>query len=149
MENTAKALIIAGGVLIAILLASLFTYLARTMADSTEPFYSMMDDNEIAEFNQRFLKYEDREDLTVQDVATIINLVKHYSNDLHEIKFEYKDIAGTKHTYTNSSTTGYKNGIEYLDKVVASADSYFECKKITIDAKSRLVSYICLEQKNN
>lgn len=146
MENAAKALIIAGGVLIAILLASLFTYLSRTMADSTEPFYSMMSDNEIAEFNQRFLKYEGRTDLTVQDVATIINLVKHYSNDLHEIKFEYNAFGSTQHNYTHSSTTGYKNGIEFLDDEVENADARYKCTEITIDPTSRLVKYISLQQ---
>lgn len=76
MENASKALIIAGGVLIAILLLTLFTYLFSKMATGTSKIYDMMEQSEIAEFNQKFLNYKGRNDLTVQDVVTIINLAK-------------------------------------------------------------------------
>ena len=52
MENASKALIIAGGVLIAIFLLTLFTYLFSHMAESTSGIYSMLDQAEISEFNQ-------------------------------------------------------------------------------------------------
>ena len=39
MENASKALLIAGGVLIAILLLTLFSYLFRQMASSTSNIY--------------------------------------------------------------------------------------------------------------
>ncbi len=76
MENASKALIIAGGVLIAILLLTLFTYLFSKMATGTSKIYDMMEQSEIAEFNQKFLNYKGREDLKIQDVVTIINLAK-------------------------------------------------------------------------
>lgn len=101
MENAAKALLIAGGVLIAVLLLSLFAYLNQKMASSTANIYDMLNEHEIAEFNQQFLNYENRI-LTVQDVATLINLAK--ENDKTQ-KFPTKInvVIGTRNYYKNSS----------------------------------------------
>ena len=83
MENASKALLIAGGVLIAILILTLFAYLFGQMAENTSNIYNTIEQSEIAEFNQKFINYEGRgigelsdKPLTVQDVATLINLAQ-------------------------------------------------------------------------
>jgi len=76
MENASKALLISAGVLIAILLLSLFSYMMKQMGHSTSEIYSTLSQHEISEFNQKFLNYEGREDLSIQDVITIVNLAK-------------------------------------------------------------------------
>lgn len=81
MENAAKALLIAGGVMIAILLLTLFAYIFSHIATSTSSIYSTLEESEITKFNQQFLNYEGRgvgslDPLTIQDVVTIINLAK-------------------------------------------------------------------------
>lgn len=90
MENASKALLMAGGVLIAILLLTLFAYLFGKMASSTSSIYQTIEKHEIDEFNQQFLNYEGRgiikrknakgeevpNYLTPQDVATLINLAQ-------------------------------------------------------------------------
>lgn len=123
MENASKALIIAGGVLIAILLLTLFTYLFSKMATGTSKIYDKMEQSEIAEFNQKFLNYKGRDDLKIQDVVTIINLakdgtegpnakasVKVYlgSNEITDnvIKDMLSDKENVKHTYTCSKING-------------------------------------------
>ena len=60
MENASKALLIAAGVLIAILILTLFSYLMRQMGSSTSGIYSKLSQREITEFNQKFLNYEGR-----------------------------------------------------------------------------------------
>ena len=86
MENASKALLIAGGVLIAILLLTLFSYLFRQMASSTSNIYENLEKHEITEFNQQFLNYEGRgvetgkSPLKVQDVASLINLAQDSKN---------------------------------------------------------------------
>ena len=57
MENASKALIIAGGVLIMILLFTLATYLYKGMASQTSEFYSKLEQSDIDEFNHKFLKF--------------------------------------------------------------------------------------------
>lgn len=123
MENASKALIIAGGVLIAILLLTLFTYLFSKMANGTSKIYDMMEQSEIAEFNQKFLNYKGRNDLKIQDVVTIINLakdgtegpnakasVKVYlgSSEITDnvIKDMLSDKENVKHTYTCNKIDG-------------------------------------------
>lgn len=75
MENASKALVMAGGVLIAIMLLTLFTYLFSRMSSSTSGIYQLIEKHEKDEFNQQFLNYEGRE-ITPQDVATLINLAQ-------------------------------------------------------------------------
>ena len=76
MENASKALIIAGGVLAGILLLTLFSYLVMQMKNYAFYNYSKMNEHEVLEFNQKFLQYEGRDNLAIQDVITIINLAK-------------------------------------------------------------------------
>lgn len=83
MENASKALLIAGGVLIAMLIASLGVYFARSYSEETARIYQQMENHKIAEFNQQFLKFEGV-DLNVQDVVSIINLAKD-SNQRNQI----------------------------------------------------------------
>ena len=75
MENASKALLIAGGMLLLILVFSLATLIFRRMGAQTSEFYKDMSDTEIYEFNQQFFNYESK-DLRIQDVVSIINLAK-------------------------------------------------------------------------
>lgn len=75
MENASKALLIAGGMLLLILVFSFATLLFRRMGAQSSEFYKDMSDTEIYEFNQQFFNYE-RNDLRIQDVISIINLAK-------------------------------------------------------------------------
>lgn len=91
MENAAKAILIAGGVLIAILLLTLFSYLFRQMGEDTADIYTTLEQSEIAEFNQKFLNYDwkvtgEGKALSVQDVATLISLTLEGNN-----KYNYRN----------------------------------------------------------
>ena len=91
MENAAKALFIAAGVLLAILLLTFFRYASAQMGGSTKSIYEMLNQSQVSEFNQQFINYEGRgsnvietnsdgtpmyDTLTIQDVITIVNLAK-------------------------------------------------------------------------
>lgn len=93
MENASKALLIAGSVLIAILLLTLFSYLFTKMSEDSSRIVDAIEQNNKLEFNQQFLTYDKIQNrifgyenndqtkpvygyLTAQDVATIINLAK-------------------------------------------------------------------------
>lgn len=79
MENASKALLMAGGVLVAILVVSLGIYFSRIVAESIGEIYERMEQRKIAEFNQQFLEYKDTE-VGIQDIVSLINLAKD-SND--------------------------------------------------------------------
>ena len=90
MENASKALLIAGGVLLAILVLTLYMYIYTKMANDTSEIYSALNHPETSKFNQKFLNYEGRgtrvildaqgnstfDYLTIQDVVTIVNMAK-------------------------------------------------------------------------
>ena len=80
MENASKALFISGGMLIAILLLTFFSYMFSRVGEQTASIYDQMEEADIREFNQKFLQYDtgdyDKENryITIQDVVTIVNL---------------------------------------------------------------------------
>lgn len=75
MENASKALLIAGGFLLMILLLSLMTFVFSNMAQKSSNIYDRFSESDITEFNQKFLQFEDRK-LGIQEVVTIINTAK-------------------------------------------------------------------------
>lgn len=98
MENASKALLIAGGVLITILVITLGVYFSQSMANQVSEIYKQLEEHNRTEFNQKFLNFNDRmkkndagyyeEDaITIQDVATLINLAKdaNESNELDNV----------------------------------------------------------------
>lgn len=136
MENASKALLIAGGVLIAILLLTLFSYLFTQMASSTSSIYNSMSKHEIDEFNQQFLNYEGKEELTVQDVETLINLAE--------------DARKNKKIEVKIWAQGYYENSEEWDLATRMAKKpleKFKCQKIIIDEKTSLVSEVELDYK--
>lgn len=139
MENAAKALLIAGGVLIAILILSLFAYLTRKMGGSTAGIYSLMSQNEISEFNQKFLKYDGRQDLTIQDVVTIVNLA--IDNNTREKR-------PTSIRVLVNGQDWAANGIDLNQQLLNDQGqeqrSIYVCNEVHINTSSKLVDQITI-----
>lgn len=94
MENASKALLIAGGVLIAILVMTVGVYFSRMIADHSARVYAQLEESRRTEFNQKFLNYDVNHrkkdgssniDLTIQDVVTIANLAQN-SNKYNQLE---------------------------------------------------------------
>lgn len=103
MENASKALLMAGGVLIAMIIVSLGLYIMQNMAENSAHFYEMMEQSKIVEFNNKFDKYEGKdlenidEDLVLQDIITLMNLARDFNvkNNLSESDENFIKISGT------------------------------------------------------
>lgn len=86
MENASKALVMAGGVLIGILIISIGVYLFNSFSVYSEENYKIIEDIQIAEFNNKFLKYygtkknENGVDVpiecTIHDIVNLANLAQ-------------------------------------------------------------------------
>lgn len=141
MENASKALLIAGGMLILILILTFAVYMFGKIANDTSKFYEEMSETELAEYNQQYFEYDGRgtqkdadgnwiNPLQIQDVVSIINLVKNNENkgyiptsisvllDGKNITNEdteklLKDNLGTKY----SCKVEYKDGTNYVGKI--------------------------------
>lgn len=75
MENASKALIMAAGILIGMMILSLGVYLFSTFGNSASQVQEEVRKNQIAEFNSQFLKFDGR-DVTIYDILTMANLAK-------------------------------------------------------------------------
>ena len=85
MENASKALIMAAGVLIGILVLSLGVYLFTSFGNTSAQIQAENEANELNKFNSQFTVYQDRTDLTIYDILTVANYAsennKYYSLD--------------------------------------------------------------------
>ncbi len=82
MENASKALIIAGGMLIAIMVASLFVYLFTSYGKYANDMYDKINRRQITQENNEYTKYEGAKDNTIYDVVTVVNKAKDNNESL-------------------------------------------------------------------
>ena len=78
MENASKALLIAGGILIAILIVTVAVFLFANYSSIGESYDQTVQTNEVQKFNENFTRYEGRENITIQEIVTLYNFVKDY-----------------------------------------------------------------------
>lgn len=89
MENASKALIMAAGVLIGIILLSLMVYMFTNFAITSAEVHKENEQNQLNQFNSQFTSYVGKEGLTIYDVVTVANLATE-SN----IYYEYPQESG-------------------------------------------------------
>jgi len=107
MENASKALIIAGGMLIAIMVASLFVYLFTTYGRYAENMYDRINQRQLTEANNEYTKYEGASDNTIYDVVTVANKAKDHNTSL--------DLVAGERGYIRVGITGDNSNIQELD----------------------------------
>lgn len=151
MENTSKALLISAEVLIGIILASLMVFLYVTMSVWGRGIEENINIKEVYEFNAKFTVYDNREDLTAQDVASIINLAKNYNEKYEGINFKI-EVKGSKFPITVNNSDLLKIDINnFLIKGSLKEDNVtqylYKCNVAAYDNVS-LVSEIKIECKN-
>lgn len=72
MENATKALLIAGGVLIAIIIMSVMIITFQKTGNVSKTYDKTIDQEEISKFNENFTRYLGKE-LSIQQTITITN----------------------------------------------------------------------------
>lgn len=81
MENVSKALLMAGGVLIAILIITVAVILFSTYSQLGIKYEEKISENQIKKFNSNFTKFEGRKDITIQEIVTLTNFAKQYEEE--------------------------------------------------------------------
>ena len=76
MENANKALFIAIGVLMGVIILSLGVFLYYSLGGYITSTQEQMENNAISSFNQHFFAFNEREDITIQEIITITNFAK-------------------------------------------------------------------------
>lgn len=85
MENSSKALLMAASVLIGVLLMTLMAYVFYFSSDYSSKIKDNIAAKDIYQTNVKFEIYNERDDLTVHDVQTIINLVEDYNKEIEPV----------------------------------------------------------------
>lgn len=127
MENASKALLMAAGVLVGVLLLSLAVYLFTIFGNFGSEMTTQMNEKNLSEFNAQFTKYESYQDengkwqnlCRAQDVVTIANLAKENNN-----KYDYTVNDADKGDYyvkviVKNVSSNYKDNFE-----IASLNDY-------------------------
>lgn len=118
MENASKALLIAGGALISILVITLFLYAFGKISEYQTYKEELFNVEDLAKFNEQFTVY-DRKDLKGSDVLSLINKV-----------IDYNEKYTTKGTNSTDSYTPINLKISFLNNG--------DTLKLTYDDKTRL-----------
>lgn len=118
MENTSKALIMAGETLIAILVIGLFVTINTLFGRFSKNINKQLEASNISVKNAVFMGYEGRVNILVTEVASIINYTKKLNDDNG-----LKNAEG-KLTYQIYNSPGfvkvYINGIDYFAQYINS-----------------------------
>lgn len=122
MENATKALLIAGGVLIAIIIMSVMVTTFQKTGNVSKTYDKTIDQEEISKFNENFTRYLGKE-LSIQQAITITNFAN--SNGVTVIgSVSTSDVNGetlkNKYELTNTKynrETGYIKSITLSKKV--------------------------------
>lgn len=85
METATKALLIASGVMIGVMILSLGVALYSEFSAYIETSKDAIKFNELNSFNAKFLKYANSTNLTIQDIVTAVNLASE-NNSLYTYK---------------------------------------------------------------
>ena len=121
MENATKALIMAAGVLMGIVILSLAVYEFTSFGISSKEIHKANEETRLNEFNSQFTKYEGKDDVTIYDVITVANLAKE-NNSYYEFsprKLEqntgkdlYISVILDKNSIENQDQSTYKSKID-------------------------------------
>ena len=92
MENASKALIMAGGILIALLVIGALLLMFNKLSDYQKSNSDLVETEQLAKFNEQFTQYN-RDDLEGVDLISLANKVVDYnrkSGGIGEIKYSQK-----------------------------------------------------------
>lgn len=144
MENASKALIMAGGVLIGILIISLAVYLFADFGSTSAQINAQNSQKQITEFNSKFTSYEGYKDkdgnwkITIYDIITLASYAKennqYYEDTIEEqidVKINKKAIQNNTNEENQELISNYtRDGI--LKK--------FKCSNVEYNARGKVKS---------
>ena len=83
MENASKALIMAGGILIGVLILTLGLYLFISFGQQSKEMHDRITDNQLTQYNAQYTVYSTRTNITIYEIISVANLA-HNNNDKYK-----------------------------------------------------------------
>ena len=112
MENASKALIMAAGILIGLLILSLTVYLFASFGTTSAQIHRENEQRQIDQFNIQFTSYVGKEGITIYDVVTLANLATE-TNIYYE--FDDKHVRQSPQNATDNYISVYFQN-KYIEK---------------------------------
>ncbi len=135
MENASKALLIAGGILLAMMVLALLVYMLNAMGDMQESQNTRLLTKQIEEFNKSYLAY-DKTRMYGTDVITVVNNAK-------ENNIKYSDNPEYSMDVKIYDTTGNPISISYDEDFKI---SIFKCAEVKYNASTGRINEMIFEQ---
>ena len=152
MENASKALIMAGGVLIGILILSLATYLFVDLGSTSAEIHAKNAEQQITEFNSKFTAYEGYYELdetngkknwkiTIYDIITLAGYAKENNKYYEDVNDELITVRILKNGSSQNIQENTSSQNEALIKGYINSDGTlmkFECNKIEYNSRGKV-----------
>ena len=136
MENATQALVIVGAVFLALIVLSIGVLLHGKLNQTSESYVTRLDTVELQKYNSKFLIYEDRNNLTAQDIVTARGIAK--ERDVGTRVFlKNEDITD----WNDSQINDFLSKNILLDKA-GHTENVFSCKNIDYDEEGMVISII-------
>lgn len=125
MDNAAKALLIAGGILLSIIVLSLFMLMLNSLTEYQQAQTQIEKNQDIVTFNNQYAGYL-RDGISGYDIVSIINKVKFYNNTQPDEKINLKvNFNGLQNRFAKESATSKlftesinQNGIDIINEIL-------------------------------
>ncbi len=138
MENASKALIMAGGVLVGVLVLSLMVYLFADFGSTSAQINAQNKQNQLAQFNSKFAIYEGKEGLTIYDVITVAGYAKE-NNKYYEGNESNQIIVYLQNKQINDYTQEQYNQLIQTDRnTMTTALPQYTCKILSYNSDGRV-----------
>lgn len=156
MENAAKALLIAGEVLIGIVILSILSMVFQRALTVNEAYKDRMQRQEVIQFNVEFQQYITKQDKKIyaQDVVTLINKVYDWNKDIGNNVITLVVLLPESNTIkvtraielTPTGTTNYSEK-EFLTKYKLNKEYKFNCEMTFGGENGRVdtITVTCIE----
>ena len=149
MENASKALIMAGGILIGLLIISLAVYLFVDFGKTAADINDQNAAQQVTEFNSRFTKYESYKDdegnwkTTIYDIISLAGYAKEnneYYNDSEDEQISV-NIVGTSPKSDIQRLSDYKSLMsQYMYDENGTTLRNFSCVSISYNTRGKVKS---------
>ncbi|MBP3800703.1 MAG: hypothetical protein J6I85_01530 [Clostridia bacterium] len=135
MENAAKALLMAGGVLIGILILTLAAYLYASFGGTSQIIQDRMDKSELNQFNNKFISYQSKE-CTIYDIVSVVNLANEFNekNGFEDSSSDYIKVylqRSLVNPNVSTVTVNYLKGFLYGEDTGVGSLAKYELYKYT------------------
>lgn len=150
MENASKALLMAAGVLIGLLVLSLAVYLFMSFGAESQEIYAEIENKQLNKYNAQFNVYSGREDITIYEIISLANLAKenNLSNQTYtdyETKYKVEIFMQSAGIYSGNVETFDKGKLQTMlenysqvDATTADIATLFKCVSVTYNTFGRV-----------